>query len=46
VDVEKIIGTRWVEHKTNEAVLDEVNEWKAVMNAIIKRKIKLIGHLL
>jgi len=42
----KMTGTKWVEHKTNEAVLDEVNERKTMMNAIMERKLKLIGHLL
>jgi len=42
----KMTGTRWVEHKTNEAVLNEVNERRAMMNAIMERKIKLIGHQL
>lgn len=37
----KIIGTRWIEHKTDKTVLDEVNRRKTIMNAII-RKIKLI----
>jgi len=39
----KITGTRWVEHKTNDEVLDEVNKRRAIMNAIMERKIKLIG---
>jgi len=42
----KMTGTSWTEHKTNEAVLNEVDEKRTVMNTIMKRKIKLIGQLL
>jgi len=36
----------WIEHKTNEALLDEVNEKWTLMNTIMKIKIKSIWHLL
>jgi len=39
----KMTRTSWTEHKTNEAVLNEINEERPVMNAIVKRTIKLIG---
>jgi hypothetical protein len=42
----RMTRTRWTEHKTNEAVLNEINEERTVMNTIMKRTIKLIGHLL
>jgi hypothetical protein len=42
----KMTGTNWIEYKINEAVLDEINEERTVMNTILKRRIKLIGHLL
>lgn len=32
-------GTSLTEHKTNEAVLDEDNERRTMMNAITKRKV-------
>lgn len=35
----RMTGTRWIEQKTNEAVLDQVNERRTSMNAITKRKI-------
>jgi len=38
-------GTSWIEHKTNEAVLDKVR-LRTMMHIIMKIKIKLIGHLL
>lgn len=42
----KITRTSWIEHKTNKAVLSEINEEKTVMNTIMKITINLIGHLL
>jgi hypothetical protein len=42
----KMTRTSWIEHKTNEEVLNEINEERTVMNTIMKRTIKLIGHLL
>lgn len=39
----KMTRTSWTEHKTNEAVLNEINEERPVMNAIMKRTTKLIG---
>lgn len=38
----------WIEHKTNEEVLDEVNkkEQNIILNIIMKIKMKLIRHLL
>jgi hypothetical protein len=42
----KITRKSWIEYKTNEALLNEINEERTVMNTIIKRTIKLIGHLL
>lgn len=38
------MGTRRIEHETNEAVPEEVNVIRATTKEIIK--IKLIGHLL
>ncbi|KAF0748903.1 putative transposon-derived protein F52C9.6 [Aphis craccivora] len=38
--------TSWIEHKMNEEVLNEIDEERTVMNTIMKRTIKLIGHLL
>ncbi|VVC43630.1 Hypothetical protein CINCED_3A006507 [Cinara cedri] len=38
----KMTRTSWIEHKTNEEVLNEINEERTIM----KRTIKLIGHLL
>lgn len=37
-----MIGTRCVERRTNEAMLDKINERITVMNMIMKRKIKLV----
>lgn len=42
----KMTRTSWIEYKTNEAVLNEINEERTMMNTIMKRTIKLIGHLL
>lgn len=42
--MKKVARTSWIEHKTNEAVLDKVNERTKMMNTIMKRKIQLIGH--
>ncbi|VVC42596.1 Hypothetical protein CINCED_3A003125 [Cinara cedri] len=42
----KMTRTSWIEHKTNEEVLNEINEERTIMNTIMKRTIKLIGHLL
>lgn len=42
----KMTRTSWIEYKTNETVLNEINEERTVMNTIIKITIKLIGHLL
>lgn len=39
VTVRIIIGTRWIEYKTNGIVLDEFNERRTSMNAIIKKNI-------
>lgn len=39
----KMTRTSWIEHKTSEAVLNEVNEERTVTNTKTKRKIKLIG---
>jgi hypothetical protein len=36
----------WVERKTNEIVLQEVREKRNIMSHILKRKTKLIGHLI
>lgn len=44
--VMKIKGPNWIEHKTNERMLYEVNERRTMMNTIMKIKIKLIGHVL
>lgn len=35
----KIIRTSWIEHKTNEAILDKINERRIIINTIMKRKI-------
>lgn len=40
-----MVGTILIEHKTNNAKLNEVNEKRTMRNAIMKRKIILIGHL-
>ncbi|KAL4148794.1 hypothetical protein QTP88_002949 [Uroleucon formosanum] len=42
----KMTRTSWIELKTNEEVLNEINEERTVMNTIMRRTIKLIGHLL
>jgi hypothetical protein len=42
----KMLGTSWIEYKSNEAVLDEDNETRTMVNTTMKRKIKLIEHLL
>lgn len=42
----KTMGTRWIERKIYEVVLNEFHEKRKIMNAIIKRKIKLIRHRL
>jgi len=39
-------GTSSIEHKMDEAVLDEVNKRTTMIDTIMKRKIKLIGHYL
>lgn len=39
----RTIGTMWIEYTTTEAVLDER---RTMTDAIMKRKIVLIGHLL
>ena len=36
----------WIEKKSNERVLAEVNERRSLMESIQRRKIKLIGHLI
>jgi hypothetical protein len=36
----------WVERKTNEIVLQEVREKRNIMSHILKKKTKLIGHLI
>lgn len=41
-----MIETRRIEHKSNKSVLDKDNERRAVINATIKRRIKLNEHLL
>ncbi|VVC46173.1 Hypothetical protein CINCED_3A005950 [Cinara cedri] len=42
----KMTRTSCIEHKTNEEVLNEINEERTIMNTILKRTLKLIGHLL
>lgn len=42
----RMTGTSCIKHKTNEAVLVEVNERRTMLNTIMKMKIKLVGHLL
>lgn len=43
----RMIRTSGIEFsKTNEAVLDEIDERRTVMNATLKKKIKLIVYLL
>lgn len=41
-----MIRTSWIECKTNEAVLNEVNERRTMINKIMKSKMELIGHLI
>lgn len=45
----KMTGTRWIENKKNEVVLDEVYEriyLRIMTSTIMKRKKSLNGHLL
>lgn len=41
-----MMRTIWIDHKMNEAVLDEVNERRIMIITIMKRKIRLMGYLL
>lgn len=42
----KMTETRRIERKTNEAVLNEINEKRTMMNATTRVKINLNGHRL
>ncbi|KAF0734800.1 putative transposon-derived protein F52C9.6 [Aphis craccivora] len=37
---------RWIERKRNETILEEIGETRSMWTLIMKRKIKLVGHLL
>lgn len=41
----RITRTSWVERKTNEQVLREVNEGRTLLRDIRRRKAKMIGHI-
>lgn len=36
----------WTERKRNDAILQEIDEERNIITAIMKRKVELIGHLL
>jgi len=38
--------TKWTKKKTNEAVLIEIGEERSLIDSIMRRKVKLTGHLL
>jgi hypothetical protein len=38
--------TSWTERKRNDTILQEIGEERNIITAIMKRKVKLIGHLL
>ena len=38
--------TKWPEKVTNEQVLDRIGEKKTLLNNILRRKAKWIGHIL
>lgn len=42
----KMTKTSWTERKTNEKVLQEIGERRNLLGTILKRKTKLIGHLI
>lgn len=42
----RMTRTSWIEKKSNEVLLEEIKEKRSLMQRIMKRKIKLIGHLL
>jgi hypothetical protein len=38
--------TSWTERKRNDTILQEIGEERNIITAIMKRKVKLIGHQL
>jgi hypothetical protein len=42
----RVNGTSWMDRKSNEEVLKEINEKRTILRVVEMRKVKLIGHLL
>ncbi|KAI5755057.1 hypothetical protein M8J77_013699 [Diaphorina citri] len=42
----RMTRTSWMERKRNEKILEEIGEERNLMKTLMKRKIKLVGHLL
>jgi hypothetical protein len=42
----RINRTSWMDRKSNEEVLTEINEKRTILRVVGMRKVKLIGHLL
>uniref|UniRef100_A0A8D8RMY9 Craniofacial development protein 2 n=1 Tax=Cacopsylla melanoneura TaxID=428564 RepID=A0A8D8RMY9_9HEMI len=42
----RMTKTKWIERKRNETILEEIKESRNLIESIMKRKIKLVGHLL
>jgi len=42
----RMTRTSWIERKTNEAILEQINEKRTLLKTIMRRKIKSTGHLI
>lgn len=42
----RMTRTSWIERKRNETILEEIEERRNLITSIMKRKVKLVGHLL
>ncbi len=42
----KIEGIKWLDHITNEEVLNKVNEKRSLINTLTRRQKNWIGHVL
>src|SRR5579871_6926004 len=42
----RMLGIKWEEHITNEEVLNRIGEKRSVWNYLIRRRDRLVGHIL
>ena len=42
----RMTRTKWTERKRNETIMEEIEEKRNIMTSLMRRKVKLVGHLL